>query len=188
MSQNIRTFIAIKIKPGVELLNLINRCRNVFQDEDIKWVEENNLHLTLKFLGETSEIQVLEVKNILENIGARYSGFSFSLNGLGYFKSQRQPRVLFVGISDFKQMKIIAGELEDKLTNIGFEKETREFKPHLTLARIKFLKEKRRFFQFVDGYKNFSFQRVIVSEIIFYQSILRPEGPVYQPIKTFQLK
>lgn len=188
MNQVKRTFVAIKIKPEHELLDLLAECREIFNDEAIKWVHENNLHLTLKFLGETSEEQVQQTKSILEKTGIGATAFSFSLKGLGYFKSKGQPRVFFTSISGFETMEKIAGELEEQLFNVGFEKETRIFKPHLTLARIKFLRNKKRFYEFVDRYKNKMFQTVTVSEIVFYESILKPQGPKYVPLKTVQLK
>jgi 2'-5' RNA ligase len=186
MGQNLRTFVAIKIQPGTELQGFIDQCRKVFDKEAIKWVEGNNLHLTLKFLGETSEKQVGEIIDVLKNISDRFQPFSFKLNGPGYFKSKGQPRVLLVHISDSGQMKMIAGELENQLYDLGFERETREFRPHLTLGRIKFLKDKKRFYQFVEKYKNEVVQVVPVSEIIFYQSILKPQGPEYIPLKVVQ--
>ena len=187
MSQFHRTFIAIKIKPEPELLDLMVVCRENFNNEAIKWVDENNLHLTLKFLGNTSSNQTEEIKNILEEFAVGVPAFSFALKGLGYFKSKGKPRVLFASIYSFKAMEKIAGELEEQLFKLGFEKETRAFKPPLTLARIKFVKDKNHFYEFVGQYKNKKFQTVNVSEIIFYQSILKPQGPKYVPLKTIQL-
>ncbi|QGY45254.1 RNA 2',3'-cyclic phosphodiesterase [Maribellus comscasis] len=186
-SSNIRTFIAVKIKPEPELVNLLHNCRDVFEGEAIKWVEENNLHLTLKFLGETSPAQIQEVKNCIENSGAKYSSFVFQLNGLGYFESKGQPRVLFSGIRNFEQMKLFVADLEACLNNLGFEKENREFKPHLTIGRIKFLKDKRRFYRFVEEYKNQTFQIITVTGIVFYQSILKTNRPQYIPLHVVQL-
>ncbi len=187
MNKNLRTFIAIRIKADVGLLSLIKNCKDFFDGEDIKWVEENNFHLTLKFLGETSPTQVQEVKEILKNLGAQNQSFSFHLNGLGYFKMKGQPRVLFVETSDFEPMKKVTDELEDRLSAIGFEKETRAFKPHLTLARMKFMKDKKRFYQFVDNRNSSLFQTIHVAEIVYYQSILQQEGPKYVPLSVVRL-
>ncbi|MCG6185988.1 RNA 2',3'-cyclic phosphodiesterase [Maribellus maritimus] len=186
-SSNIRTFIAVKIKPEPELVNLLHNCRDVFEREAIKWVEENNLHLTLKFLGETSPAQIQKIKNCIENSGAKYSSFVFQLNGLGYFESKGQPRVLFSGIRNFEQIEFFAADLETCLNTLGFEKENREFKPHLTIGRIKFLKNKKSFYRFVEERKNQTFQIVKVTEVIFYQSILKTGGPQYIPLHVVQL-
>lgn len=187
MSKNIRTFIAIKIKPGPVLSDLIDKCRVVFKGEAIKWVEEDNLHLTLKFLGDTSENQVDKIKNTLEKIGSQFFAFSFGLHGMHFFSSKGSPRVLYVGLTEIQELKVIAEELQDTFYGLGFEKEIREFKPHLTLGRIKFLRDKKRFYQFVEGYKNTTFQTVNVSEVVFYQSILNSYAPEYVPLKIVQL-
>ncbi len=187
MAKNLRTFIAIKIEPEPELLDFIEECKEVFEGEAIKWVEEDNLHLTLKFLGDTTEDKVDRIKNILKETCLKFTGFSFHINGTGYYKTRGYPNVLYVGISDFMQMQTIAVELNVRLFDLGFEKETKVFKPHLTLGRIKYLKDKKRFYEFIDKYKNKSIQKVLVSKIIFYQSILKSQGPEYIPLHITQL-
>lgn len=188
MNTNLRTFIAIKINPAPKLLEVTARCRELFENEAIRWVGSNNLHLTLKFLGETSEKQVQEIITNLENMAAQVSPFSLQLNGLGYFESGRQPKVLFAGVQELEEMKTLAQKIEEDFVLLGFEQEERKFNPHLTLGRIKFLKDKKRFYSFVEKYKNIEFQTVQVCEIIFYKSILNPRGPEYVPLAIVQLK
>ena len=187
MSENLRTFIAVKINPVSELIDFINEWREVFEGETIKWVDKDNLHLTLKFLGKTSKDQISEIENILMEIASQHFNFSFDLRGIGYFKTRGFPSVLFVGINDFWQMKVIAEELENRLSDLGLVKDKREFKPHLTIGRIKYLKNKKRFYEFVEKYKDKSIQKVLVSGIIFYQSILKQQGPEYIPLQITQL-
>ncbi len=188
MEKTYRTFIAVKIEPEPELLEQMDSCRENLAGEAIKWVEENNLHLTLKFLGDTTEIQIAEIKKALDKIASQFHPFTFLLEGVGYFKSGGEPKVVFAGIKNFTVLQQLAGDIETGLEKLGFEKETRAFKPHLTLGRIKFLKNKRQFFDCVEKFKNTKFQQVNINEILFYQSILKPHGPVYLPLKTFKLK
>ena len=186
MPDLIRTFIAVKIEPEPDLLQLIKHFRKTLENEKIKWANENNLHLTLKFLGDTSPVQVERVKSILEETADNFSSFRFDLKGVGFFKRNRQPRVLFVNIEKNIILKQLAAEIDAKLSELGFEKEKREFNPHLTLGRIKFLKNKKAFYQAVEKHQETFFQTASINEIIFYRSILKPEGPEYMPLKIIK--
>ncbi len=150
MSESYRTFIALKIQPEDKLLHLLGEFKMVLRDEAIKWVEPDSLHITLKFLGDTTTGQVKEVKEILAQIAGEFPDFQFQLKGMGYFKSKGQPRVLFVGIEGFDSLTHLVDNLQNSLEEIGFEKEKRAFKPHLTLARIKLLKNKSKFYSLVE--------------------------------------
>lgn len=188
MSNAYRTFIALKIYPEDKLAGLFNALKSELSGEALKWVEPDNLHLTLKFLGDTNAEQVEEVKEILFQTASQFSGFQFQLKGLGYFKSNGQPRVLFAKIENFESLKQLVDSLQESLEEIGFEKDERAFKPHLTLARIKFIKNKRQFYSLVENADSTNFQPVNVNEIIYYQSILKPSGPEYIPLHKVQLK
>lgn len=188
MSDSLRTFIAVKIEPQPELTELIKHLKKTFEKEKIKWVEENNLHLTLKFLGDTSPLQVEAVKNILQETGANFSPFQFDLKGIGFFKRNRQPKVLFANIEKKDFLKQLAAEIDTRLADLGFEKEERDFNPHLTFGRIKYLRNKPRFYETVEEFKSNFIQKVEIDKIIYYQSILKPEGPEYKTIEKVGLK
>jgi len=187
MSDSYRTFIALKVHPEEELMHLFRDLQAELSGEAIKWVEPDNLHLTLKFLGDTTAEQVDEVKEILLQTVSQFSAFRFQLKGLGYFKSNGQPRVLFTDIENFEPLKQLVNALQVPLKEIGFEKEKRAFKPHLTLARIKFLKNKKQFYSLIENVSSVDFQWVKVDEIIYYQSILKPSGPQYIPLQKVPL-
>ena len=177
-----RTFIALKIKPSDSLIKLLNEGQNAFGKDSVKWVGADNLHLTLKFLGDTSKDQIESVKEVLSKLSNNFNPFHFHLDGLGYFKNGGHPKVLFVGIAGVDEMKKYVTELEDSLEILGFQKEKRPFKPHLTLGRIKFIRDISRFYDWIDINKSFKFSDVIVNEVTFYQSILTSDGPVYKSI------
>ncbi|MFW5832208.1 MAG: RNA 2',3'-cyclic phosphodiesterase [Prolixibacteraceae bacterium] len=188
MSNSIRTFIAIKIHPEEALVRTMATLRRTLAGEAIKWVEANNLHLTLKFLGDTSPEQVEQVKKLLENITGKKQDFQITLSGLGFFKSRGMPRVLFARVHDFELLELLVEEIDEQLEKAGFEREKRKFKPHLTFARIKNIKDKRGFFQVIDKLKHTGFQKNKISEVIFYKSNLTPQGPVYEPLLKSQFK
>lgn len=187
MPESLRTFIGVKIEPHPPSLNLMNSLKKSLADEKIKWVEPDKMHLTLKFLGDTSPSQVEKIKTILRETGENFSAFDFNLKGVGFFKRNRQPKVLFVNIDNIQVLKQLAHEIDTKISAIGFEKEKREFKPHLTLGRIKYLKNKAQFYKTVEEFSNSFIQQVKINEIIFYQSILKPDGPEYKSLLKVEL-
>jgi RNA 2',3'-cyclic 3'-phosphodiesterase len=182
-----RTFIGIKIKAEPALAKIVADLKDQLNDEPMNWVEFHNLHLTIKFLGETTGQQVHEIKKLLSEITLNYQFFSIRLEGLGFFKSNGMPRVLFSGIYEEGTMAHLANEAENLLATLGFEKEKRPFSPHLTLARIRFLHNKKRFYEAVKSYRNITLQESSVTDIILFQSILNPSGPVYQELAVFSL-
>ncbi|MEN8118356.1 MAG: RNA 2',3'-cyclic phosphodiesterase [Bacteroidota bacterium] len=188
MKLEIRTFIAIKIQPEEKLQKLLLFLKRNLNEERIKWVGDDNLHLTLRFLGDTNLNQVKALSEKLESVALRFNSFGFDIVGTGFFKNKGQPQVLFVNSNGFEKIQPLVNEIEEVITSLGFEKEFRPFKPHMTIGRIKFLKDKRRFYNIVDEVKDIELQKVSVGEFVLYQSILRAEGPVYKPLNTFKLK
>lgn len=187
MTELLRTFVAVKIEPSPVLIQTINDLKNKLSGEAVKWVNANTLHLTLKFLGDTLPAQVDEIGEELNQVSKMFSSFSFQLEGLGFFKNKGIPRVLFANITEGEILQQLAAEIENRMLNLGFEPETRPFKPHLTLARIKFLKNKKAFYQDVENYRETFFQPVPINEFVFYRSILKPEGPEYLELGKYQV-
>jgi RNA 2',3'-cyclic 3'-phosphodiesterase len=182
-----RTFIAIKIKAEPLLVSIIADLKDQLEGESMNWVDLQNLHLTLKFLGETSGQKVSEIKRLMSDISKKYQPFTIALEGLGFFKSNGMPRVLFSNIKEEETMAQLVEEAGDLLVFYGFEKEKRIFNPHLTLARIKYLKNKKRFYEAVEKSRSLALQQSTITDIIFFQSILNPSGPVYHELAVFPL-
>lgn len=187
MKETIRTFIAIKITPEEKLLGIISELKKSLASEEIRWVDTDNLHLTLRFLGETNQFQVNEICKKLEAISKQFQPFQFELKGISVFKKKTQPRVLFVSIENNLALKQMATEILELSKTLGFKSEENAFNPHLTLGRIKFIQNKTDFYALVNKFSETKIQSVIVSEVIFYQSILGSAGPTYKPIKILKL-
>lgn len=182
-----RTFIAIKIVPEKELLDIFSTFKKSLAGESINWIEDSNLHLTLRFLGETSNEQVSEVIELLGSVSEKFQPFQFGLKGVAVFKNKIQPRVLFISIENDLILNQLAGEIREKIKSLQFEDDEKSFNPHLTLGRIKYIQNKDDFYPLVNRFSDVNIQQVTVSEIVFYQSILSTGGPTYKPIKTIQL-
>lgn len=187
MKDTIRTFIAIKIEPEKKLNELFLHLRNALKGEEIRWVDINNLHLTLRFLGETSGEQVSETIKVLESIASHFNSFQIEIKGVGVFKNKIQPRVLFLSVVNNFIMKELADEIREKLNFMGFDEDEKTFNPHLTLGRTKYIENKDAFYALANRYSDEKIQQITVSEITFYQSILSSAGPTYKPIKIVKL-
>ena len=183
-----RTFIAVKIQPETTLLNAYNNIKTQFPNDKIKWVEPDNLHITLKFIGVTSNQQIGMISNTLNEISASFNGFEIAVKKFGIFGKTSWPRVLWLGIEDGGKMESLASNINDHLFNYQIPKEEKKFSPHLTIARIKYFKSASRLADLIRDYSETEFQKSQVREIIFYESILQPSGPIYSVIKNFSLK
>lgn len=183
-----RTFIAIKIQPGKEISELLSTLKNELKTEAIKWVDPDNFHLTLRFLGETDSDQEKSIVRFLEGLGAVRTPFQMQVKGAGIFGGYKNPRVIFLQVAENEVLKILASEIENYSVSLGFQKSEHRYNPHLTLGRIKFIQSKRQLFTITEKYANKDLQLIEVDKLIFYESILKAEGPVYKPLSMVNLK
>jgi len=183
-----RLFIAVDVKPDPELSRFFSQLKITFHKENIKWASQNIFHLTLKFLGETRESRIEGIAGELAGICSTYSPFSFKVKGLGYFGARKAPRVLFSEIEGAEILKELSMRINEKLAELGFEKEQKAFRAHLTLGRIKHISDKAAFFSEIENKRDVFLQDVKIDEIILYESILKPQGPDYMVIRKFPLE
>ncbi len=186
--QTKRLFLAIKIEASATFVELYNEIKNKLRNQDIKWVDLNNLHLTLKFYGETN-VDLIPVicKKVEETING-LSTFDFHIIKTGIFGSSYQPKVIWFGIASNPILSELAENILDNMSQIGFERDRQNFVPHLTIGRIKYVDDKKLFSQIISNYTAADIQNVLVKEILLYESILRKEGPIYKIEKSFKLK
>ncbi len=187
--RDLRLFIALTLTDTIRsnLGQIIKLC--VSMPDKIKWVEEHNLHLTLKFLGSTPSNMIQPICTAIANAMNNRTQFIYELQGLACFPNLVRPRVLFAGASQgMKELQIIANHLEDILLPLGFEKEKRDFKPHITLGRFKTNRGKPilsdQLLKFIGSHKNTTFGSFTVENIILMKSTLTPDGPIYTPLYT----
>ena len=170
MSDLVRSFIAIEIPESVK-----NELKNI-QDSlnrggfDIKFVEPSNIHLTLKFLGLVDVATLENIKRALSVLASKYSEFSSHLKGVGVFPDIRRPRVIWVDINKNEDKILeIYGDLESALYDLGFEKVDRPFKTHLTIGRMRSLKNIDKLQTILDGINFNSKEDFKISEISFFK-------------------
>ena len=182
-----RLFAAIKIHPSAEFIKIHNDLIEQLRHERIKWVETNNIHITLKFFGETDEKQIPAIKTALQAAATRSSLFVMKINRLGIFGSRYDPRIIWLGIDPDPHLNELAANVFEELKNAGWEPDRQNFVPHLTIGRIKELRDNNLFQQVIGHYREARIQEQEVKEIILYESILRREGPIYVKLESFRL-
>lgn len=136
--KNIRSFIAIQLAPDVKrsTTRMLQRLRQ--SGDGIKWVPADNLHLTLKFLGDVDNTEVPAVCKVIQRICSHHSPFHLDFGGTGAFPSVARPRILYAGVNDASgTLTKIVSQLETSLAELGFKQEPRDYVPHLTLGRTR---------------------------------------------------
>ena len=184
-----RTFIAIDLDEGIkkELAALVEELRPF--GKNVRWVGPGGMHLTLKFLGETSDSGFQEACGALQQIIGRHPAFSLVLKSTGVFPpGRRDPRVLWVGVEDNPSLIELQADVERGLEKLGTEKEKREYHPHLTIGRVRFPSRLDALLAEFEKSRGRPFGGMRVSRVAFFQSILKPSGAEYTVLAEFRLK
>jgi 2'-5' RNA ligase len=183
-----RTFIAIDLTPEIktELSNLVRKLKPA--GTNVKWVAADNYHLTLKFIGETSEEEIEAIKSVLNELVKRHRQFSIAFKGTGSFpQGQSRLRVIWVGVSAGDELLAIQTDLDQSLKKKNFSADDRPFSPHLTIGRVRYPQKQEKLKAELDELSQKDFGLMTVKEITFFQSVLRPEGPEYRVISRHYL-
>ena len=132
-----RIFIAVKIDPGENLLNMISVLKAGLKDERIKWTESENFHITLAFLGDTEEAKIKAINNMLRTTCEGFGEFEIVIKGAGVFKNISDPRIIWTGIETSEKLNKLYDSIKSGLKDTGISLEERTFRPHLTLGTNK---------------------------------------------------
>lgn len=179
-----RLFVALDIPEDVRsaigecIANLRSAYRNA------RWVRVESLHVTLKFIGETSPEKAEGFKAALAAIPTR-DVFSIGFRGLGFFPNERHPRVLWAGVEAGPEFTALAVGVETSLEALGIAREARAFSPHLTLARFDSPRELDALHSAVGGAASLEFGVTTAKGFHLYQSVLKPGGAEYTRLASF---
>jgi 2'-5' RNA ligase len=188
ITRTIRGFLAFPINSEVKeglghILNDLQQTR-----ADVKWVQAENLHLTLKFLGDIEETDLEKISSVISESCRGFDLITSHLNEIGVFPDLCHPRIVWAGLDDSKQkFQSIVEALEERLAKLGFAKDNHPFKPHITLGRVKLSANLKNLMQTIqqitfEGKKEQTFEKIIL-----YKSTLTPQGPVYEVLKEFDI-
>jgi len=183
-----RCFIAIEvaepIKGGIgQSIETLKQCQG-----DVKWVVSKNIHLTLKFLGNTPEELLPRIGEFLSKIVGSYEPFSIKIYNIGVFPNMKHPRVIWVGIEDSEILNSLQKDINDSMALLGYEREEREFNPHLTLGRVRSQKGITNLVKELSRYQGKDFGSMKVENIKLMHSELRPTGAEYYCLHEIPLR
>lgn len=187
-----RCFIAINIDDEIRnaLSDLQKQLRGSIDVKkgDINWVNPDNIHLTLKFLGEIKDEKVAEICNIVKAAADRHKSFDLDIESVGHFGG-RSPKVLWVGTGKGgDDLLNLQEDIEKSLASAGWPQETREFAGHLTLCRIRHPIAGMKLAQASESYKDFKLGTLSADSVSVYQSELAQAGPVYTVLGNYKLQ
>jgi len=181
--ESIRSFISFDIEEPQVLQNLVNVQSMLAETgAHLKLVKPENIHITVRFLGNISISQVDEIYNEMKNVD--FSPFKVEIKGVGVFPSLRRINVIWAGITrGAEELRAIFDQLEPRLRRVGLKKETRGFSPHLTIARVRTGHRKAELIRCLKEIENYEFGIVEARCLRLKRSILKPEGPIYLTLR-----
>ena len=185
MSQ-VRAFLAIDLDE--DLKPKINKIIKEFSgiDTKIKYVELQNLHLTLKFFGDIDTNGLNLLKEAIDNVVSQFDPFKIKITGCGAFPNTNHIKVIWVGIEEDEIIRDLHDKLDKEFARLGFEKD-KKFSTHLTVGRMKSAKNKNMVKDVIEKYSEFEIGEMEVTNISLKKSTLTPSGPIYEDMKVFEL-
>jgi 2'-5' RNA ligase len=182
-----RTFIALPVQVGADLLELRRRLMQDLEAERISWVEPGRFHVTLRFLGDTHLNEVDKISRALKQGMLRADAEEIPVKGVGSFGPRKNPRVIWIGFGNEAWFQGLKEEVDAFLEEQGFSRPDQLFTPHLTLGRIRSLRILSRYYQIMEGVKGQIFDPVWIKHLVYYRSILGAGGPEYSKLKEISL-
>lgn len=182
----IRTFIALELPDEIRaaIAEYMQPLRNL--PGRVGWVKPDNIHLTLKFLGDTPGEKIDDISGALKEVARDIGSISAKISGSGVFPNERRPRVLWIGIEEqTSALQKLAVAIDNRMHAYGFKKEGRGFSPHLTIGRVR--EESVDKIVAAMRERPFAAREVEWNEITLMQSELRPGGSIYTPLCKIKL-
>ena len=205
-----RCFIAIDLPEDIK--NFIGHLIDLnYSIEGVNLVKKSNLHITLKFLGEVNSDILSSITESISNLANNFSPFILKISYPGVFPDKINPRVIWIGLEFSEELKELTLKIDEEMHKRGFEREQREFKAHITVARVKNPRNGRYVFEKIlksfkeknlstnllkndtlSDFSNIVFEKAFipqfkVKEFVLMKSILTPKGSIYEVLKKFPL-
>jgi len=181
-----RLFIAVKIHGNKALETLVKDTKTKLKGNKLRWIDLGNLHLTLKFIGKTKEEKVSEIIEALSSIETNFSPFEIELSKLKAFYSKNEPKILWIDVKNKPEISELSLSINNALEAIDIKNNEKKYTPHLTIARIKQVKNIEKYKDLFN--ENFIFSlKYQISEFHLIESDLKPTGVQYYVLKTFVL-
>lgn len=185
-SSKIRAFLAVDVHE--DLSKKILKVQDEFKDLDarIKFVEPENMHLTLKFFGDITQYKVEQINQIVARELRNADKFTLNLKSIGAFPSINKPKTLWIRTDKNRAFTNIQRRCDIGLEKVGFKRE-KKYNPHLTFGRVKDSKSNEQIINKLNELNNIIIGEMLVDEVVLKSSELTPSGPIYTDLKTFKL-
>jgi 2'-5' RNA ligase len=187
-NQTKRLFAAVPVQLDIKNHQILNRFQQTLSAESIKWIPTGHFHLTCKFFGETPVDVIEGIAGVLSEAIAGQNPFIMKINQAGIFGSRYSPRVIWLGFDNSHEIILLHQQITASLKTIGIFEDRQNFVPHVTIARIKHVTDKKYFQETMEHYRDAFGQELIVSALVLFESILTKKGPEYHIIKTFPIQ
>ncbi len=187
-----RLFIAVDPNQETQkkIIELISMIKRDYSFAGLRYTHPNNLHLTLRFLGDTDEKLIRNIQHSLDQICQLNDEFELNFSGLGVFPSRKNPRILWLGVANPAPVSSLASAISASIS-LKPESGNVRFTPHLTLGRFSenaSVNSAETLARLFSNLGNVHIGTSPVQEILLYQSTLRPEGPIYNVLSRHPLK
>lgn len=180
-----RLFIGVPVSSTKAIQKVESWKNNIrMRLNKMNWVKPENWHITLYFLGDTPDEKVDLLKQLIDQTFDEYSAFPAKLEGVGVFPNRRDPNVLWLGLNSLQNIISAHQEFGELLQQNGFGFDQKTLKPHLTIARMKFLADKAIIDTLVKDYGQTVFDTVNINKVVLFESVLTPQGPIYRALYT----
>ena len=181
---SVRCFIAVEVNE-IKVIKALRNAQHRLASTggSLKLVEKENIHLTLKFLGDVDETQLEKVKAVVSSINL--TPFNLSMKGIGVFPNLRRPRTIWAAVTGgVSEITEIYSRMEDVLEGLGFHRENRTFSPHVTIARVRDGRNRDQLAEGIHEIRDLTFGSFKVERIVLKKSVLTPRGPIYSTIAS----
>ena len=182
----LRAFLAINVDEDLKakMYKVIKQFKQT--DANIKYVDLENIHLTLKFFGEIDSDGIELLSSKISGVVSNFDKFKIKIKGCGAFPNTKRIKVIWLGIDDDKLIKQLHDELDKEFVKMGFDKD-KKFSSHLTIGRMRNAKGKDKVQAAIEEFGEVEIGEMDVDSIVLKKSTLTPSGPIYEDLKVFEL-
>ena len=183
----VRAFIGIGLEPLAPAIeDVITQLQGV--GADAKFVEPRNLHVNLKFLGDIPDERTGSLTDVLSEVAGRNAPFTLHVRSTGVFPNPRRVRVVWLGLKPSPALSALHDDVEQATEGLGFRRDTRSYRPHITLTRVRSGRNRAELVEAIEKLKAVDVGELPVKEFALIRSTLTPQGPIYSPFSTHLLE
>lgn len=187
-TQYYRTFIGLPVSVGHTVFKVREHLMDVFADERISWVNPENFHVTLRFLGDTSVTAIHQINEALQEELLLPGKLSLQLNGPQSFGPRKKPRVIWLGFDQDGPIRLLKTGTDRALEKCGWPESEQPFRAHLTLGRVRSLNNSVRYYEILEEIKMTFSGSAKVDRLVYYRSELGDKGPRYTVLKELNFQ